>query len=112
MNDQAAILQRDQPGAPEAVKRPTDVDRSQTSRVGQMRLAHWHRTVAAVCKADGRLPQIELTEQMGEPAVGRAAAHRRDPAAENRGIDQRLAPQAIRQRGQAMGRLAYGVVGD
>ena len=54
----------------------------------------------------------ELADEMREARVGRAPADADDPSAEDRSIDQRVAPQQVRDPMIAIDEVAHGVMRD
>lgn len=93
MDDQLATLDCNEVVVTQGFQHSTDMHRREARCVSEIRLPQRHRAPQIGGETDCLLPQVQLAEQVRDPAVGQAAPHRRDPGPEDPGIDQRLAPE-------------------
>src|SRR5215207_4895181 len=95
-DDAAALRRADQTVTPELLERAVDMHRREAGGVAELGLRDGHLEGLAVYQADGPEAHIDLAHDVREPGVGIAATDIDHPLPKYRRVDERVAPEHIR----------------
>src|SRR5215203_2048042 len=95
LDDDFSGLRLDEAVVPQLLQGPVHVHGREPKRVAELGLGERPPEGMAVHEADGAELRVQLAEQMRDAGVGFPAAEACHPLPEDRGIDERVAPEEI-----------------
>ena len=102
---------RDEAERAQPLQAAVDVHRREPEGIADLRLRQGKLERALLGEPDRPKPQEQLAQEVRDPRVRLLASDPEQPLPEHRAVDERIAPEGIRDPREAPAKLAHGLVG-